>query len=69
MINLFDMSARRNEERQERYFQGQREGLAEGRDIGRTETRNDVRDAISSSGITDRITKARLQNYIDDATR
>ena len=69
MSNLFNMFTDRNAERQERYQTGLREGLAEGKDIGRTETRNNIRDAVDNSRLSDRITRNRLNSYLDESTR
>lgn len=69
MFNQFDMTARRNEAREEGYLNGLREGHAEGKDVGSTEMRNNVRDAVDNSKLSDRITRGRLNSYLNDSIR
>ena len=64
-MNLFDTARERLNQTSTARNDGYAHGFATGRDTGRTETLNNVRDAVDSASLSTRVSKKRLMEHIE----
>jgi hypothetical protein len=64
-MNLFDSAKDQLDRVSGARHEGYAQGHSNGRDTGRTETLNNVHDAIDSSSVATRVSKKRLHDHID----